>query len=67
MNEVIEGLTGHDTFLLRLATGWGTGEHFMEFPFPDLSKRYCTPNAILTLTEYLVDYAPEKQLRKAGK
>jgi 2-iminoacetate synthase len=34
-----------------------TGEHFMEFSVPGFIKRYCTPNAILTLAEYLVDYA----------
>ncbi|MEI6853335.1 MAG: [FeFe] hydrogenase H-cluster radical SAM maturase HydG [Bacteroidota bacterium] len=33
-----------------------TGEHFMEFSVPGFIKRYCTPNAILTLTEYLMDY-----------
>jgi len=33
-----------------------TGEHFMEFSVPGFIKRYCTPNAILTLAEYLVDY-----------
>ncbi len=43
-----------------------TGEHFMEFAIPGFIKRYCTPNAISTLTEYLVDYAsPETQ--KAGE
>jgi 2-iminoacetate synthase len=35
-----------------------TGEHFMEFSVPGFIKRYCTPNAILTLVEYLEDYAP---------
>ena len=34
-----------------------TGEHFMEFSVPGFIKRYCTPNAILTLSEYLCDYA----------
>lgn len=34
-----------------------TGEHFMEFSVPGFIKRYCTPNAILTLSEYLMDYA----------
>lgn len=34
-----------------------TGEHFMEFSVPGFIKRYCTPNAILTFAEYLVDYA----------
>lgn len=34
-----------------------TGEHFMEFAVPGFIKRFCTPNALLTLMEYLVDYA----------
>lgn len=33
-----------------------TGEHFMEFAIPGFIKRFCTPNALLTLAEYLVDY-----------
>lgn len=41
-----------------------TGEHFMEFSVPGFIKRYCTPNAILTLAEYLVDYAGEETARK---
>ncbi len=35
-----------------------TGEHFMEFAIPGFIKRFCTPNALLTLKEYVVDYAP---------
>ncbi len=42
-----------------------TGEHFMEFSVPGFIKRYCTPNALLTLAEYLEDYAPENT-RKSG-
>ncbi|PLW96746.1 MAG: [FeFe] hydrogenase H-cluster radical SAM maturase HydG [Marinilabiliales bacterium] len=34
-----------------------TGEHFMEFSVPGFIKRYCTPNAMLTLAEYIMDYA----------
>ena len=34
-----------------------TGEHFMEFAIPGFVKRFCTPNAILTLAEYAADYA----------
>ncbi|MDE5943983.1 MAG: [FeFe] hydrogenase H-cluster radical SAM maturase HydG [Rikenella sp.] len=34
-----------------------TGEHFMEFSVPGFIKRFCGPNAILTLAEYLADYA----------
>ncbi len=34
-----------------------TGEHFMEFSVPGFIKKLCSPNAILTLAEYLEDYA----------
>lgn len=37
-----------------------TGEHFMEFSKPGFIHNFCTPNAILTLAEYLEDYASEK-------
>ncbi len=42
-----------------------TGEHFMEFSVPGFIKRFCTPNAILTLAEYLVDYA-KPEIREKG-
>jgi 2-iminoacetate synthase len=41
-----------------------TGEHFMEFSVPGFIKRFCTPNAIFTLAEYLEDYAQEEQKKK---
>jgi 2-iminoacetate synthase len=41
-----------------------TGEHFMEFSVPGFIKRYCTPNALMTLAEYLEDYAPEATAAK---
>ena len=34
-----------------------TGEHFMEFAIPGFIQRFCTPNALVTLQEYLTDYA----------
>jgi len=34
-----------------------TGEQFMEFSVSGFIKNYCTPNALMTLEEYLVDYA----------
>jgi 2-iminoacetate synthase len=37
-----------------------TGEHFMEFSIPGFIKEFCTPNALLTLEEYLVDYATQE-------
>lgn len=42
-----------------------TGEHFMEFAIPGFIKRFCTPNAIITMAEYLEDYASEKT-KEAG-
>ena len=44
-----------------------TGEHFMEFSVPGFIKRYCTPNALLTLEEYLVDYASPETLKVGEK
>jgi 2-iminoacetate synthase len=43
-----------------------TGEHFMEFAIPGFIKRFCTPNALSTLQEYLTDYA-SPETRAAGE
>ncbi len=43
-----------------------TGQHFMEFAIPGFVKQFCTPNAILTLKEYLTDYA-SPQTKEAGE
>ena len=43
-----------------------TGEHFMEFAIPGFIQRFCTPNALTTLLEYLVDYA-SPETRAAGE
>ncbi len=67
LNDIINELLEQDmlpsfcTACYRLGR---TGEHFMEFSVPGFIKRYCTPNAILTLAEYLLDYAPEKTRNK---
>jgi 2-iminoacetate synthase len=37
-----------------------TGEHFMEFAIPGFIQNMCTPNALTTLMEYLVDYASKE-------
>jgi 2-iminoacetate synthase len=34
-----------------------TGEQFMEFAIPGFIEQFCTPNALTTLQEYLMDYA----------
>ncbi|MDO5555052.1 MAG: [FeFe] hydrogenase H-cluster radical SAM maturase HydG [Planctomycetia bacterium] len=43
-----------------------TGEHFMEFAIPGFINRFCTPNALLTLSEYLNDYA-SPETKAAGE
>ena len=70
LSEVIEELIDHEnlpsfcTACYRLGR---TGEHFMEFSAPGFIKRYCTPNAVLTLSEYLVDYATPEVQQKGWK
>lgn len=70
LNEIVEELLQQNllpsfcTACYRLGR---TGEHFMEFSVPGFIKRFCTPNAMLTLSEYLVDYASEKTAEKGWK
>ncbi|HPT13685.1 MAG TPA: [FeFe] hydrogenase H-cluster radical SAM maturase HydG [Bacteroidales bacterium] len=67
LNEIIDELinTGYMPSFCTACYRLGrTGEHFMEFSVPGFIKRYCSPNAMLTLTEYLEDYAPEETKRK---
>jgi len=42
-----------------------TGTHFMEYAIPGFIHNFCTPNALMTLAEYLEDYA-EEETRAAG-
>ncbi len=37
-----------------------TGEQFMEFAIPGFIQNFCTPNALSTLMEYIVDYASKE-------
>lgn len=60
LNEIIGELLDHGylpSFCTACYRKGRTGEHFMEFSVPGFIKRYCSPNAILTLAEYLIDYA----------
>ena len=43
-----------------------TGEHFMEYAIPGFIGNFCTPNALMTLQEYLLDYA-SPETRAAGE
>ena len=43
-----------------------TGQQFMEFAIPGFIQDLCTPNALSTLMEYLIDYA-SPETRAAGE
>ena len=70
LNEIIDELitTGYIPSFCTACYRLGrTGEHFMEFSVPGFIKRYCTPNALLTMSEYIVDYATPETAEKAWK
>jgi 2-iminoacetate synthase len=70
LNEVIDELLDKDylpSFCTACYRKGRTGEHFMEFSVPGFIKKFCSPNAILTLAEYLMDYAPAKTAVKGWK
>ncbi|MCX7954341.1 MAG: [FeFe] hydrogenase H-cluster radical SAM maturase HydG [Bacteroidales bacterium] len=60
LNDIIKELIEADylpSFCTACYRKSRTGEHFMEISRPGHIKNLCTPNAILTLAEYLLDYA----------
>jgi len=62
LDEVIRELASEGyipSFCTACYRAGRTGQHFMEFAVPGFVKQFCTPNAILTFKEYLVDYASE--------
>lgn len=70
LGEVIDELLD-DCYLPSFCTACyrlgRTGEHFMEFSVPGFIKRYCSANAILTLAEYIMDYAKPSIAEKGWK
>ncbi len=70
LDEIVEELL-NEGFLPSFCTACyrlgRTGEHFMEISVPGFIHNYCTPNAILTLSEYLTDYASEEIKRKGWR
>jgi len=70
LNEIMDELikTGYIPSFCTACYRLGrTGEHFMEFSVPGFIKRFCSPNALLTLAEYLEDYAPHDTKEKGYK
>jgi 2-iminoacetate synthase len=67
LDEVIDELLTNDylpSFCTSCYRMGRTGEHFMEFSVPGFIKRFCTPNAILTLAEYICDYGTDETIEK---
>ncbi|MBI9032719.1 [FeFe] hydrogenase H-cluster radical SAM maturase HydG [bacterium] len=66
LDDVIRELATHG-FLPSFCTACyrlgRTGEHFMEFAIPGFVKKFCTPNAILTVSEYVHDYGSEETIK----
>ena len=70
LNEIMEELIDHKyipSFCTSCYRAGRTGEHFMEFSVPGFIKRFCQPNALLTMAEYLEDYAPPETKAKGEK
>ncbi len=70
LSDVIDELLENDyipSFCTSCYRMGRTGEHFMEFSVPGFIKRFCTPNAILTLSEYICDYATDNVAEKGWK
>jgi 2-iminoacetate synthase len=70
LNQIIDELidTGHlPSFCTACYRNGRTGEHFMEFSVPGFIKNFCSPNAMLTLAEYLQDYATQETADKGWK
>lgn len=67
LNEIMEELIENKyipSFCTACYRNGRTGEHFMEFSVPGFIKRFCQPNALMTMAEYLEDYAPEATKEK---
>lgn len=67
LNAVIDELIESDyipSFCTACYRKGRTGQHFMEFSVPGFIKKFCTPNALLTLSEYIIDYASESTAAK---
>ncbi|MCP4180434.1 MAG: [FeFe] hydrogenase H-cluster radical SAM maturase HydG [bacterium] len=70
MDEIVNELL-HNNYIPSFCTSCyrigRTGERFMEFAVPGFIEKYCTPNALITLKEYLLDYASKETEKIGGK
>lgn len=70
LDDVIKELATHG-FLPSFCTACyrlgRTGEHFMEFAIPGFVKKFCTPNAILTVSEYVHDYGTADTIKAVSE
>ncbi|MEI6971289.1 MAG: [FeFe] hydrogenase H-cluster radical SAM maturase HydG [bacterium] len=69
MDEIVRELlqTGYvPSFCTSCYRRGRTGRQFMEFAIPGFIRNFCTPNALLTLDEYLQDYSCD-ETRQVGR
>lgn len=69
LDDVIKETCGMDSlpsFCTACYRAGRTGEHFMEVAKNSFVHNFCMPNAILTMKEYLLDFASE-DTREAGE
>ena len=63
LDEILADLMEHDylpSFCTSCYRVGRTGEHFMEFAIPGFIEKFCTPNGLFTLAEYIEDYGSEE-------
>jgi 2-iminoacetate synthase len=69
MDDIIKELVENEyipSFCTSCYRAGRTGKQFMEFAIPGFIEKFCTPNALLTMKEYLLDYATP-ETRRAGE
>lgn len=70
LDEIMSELIDHGeipSFCTACYRNGRTGEQFMEFAIPGFIEKFCTPNALLTFMEYLVDFASDETKKKGEK
>ncbi len=70
MDEILCELLRNDyipSFCTSCYRSGRTGEQFMEFAIPGFIEKFCTPNALLTLQEYLEDYGSPEAIKEGAR
>lgn len=63
MQDLISNLGYLPSFCTSCYRSGRTGEHFMELVKPGFIYKFCEPNAIVTVLEYLLDYGSQETIK----